>query len=96
MQANKSLVLTAQAAFNCCGCLIEAGFANQVGVKSSCVRWQRGVSCSASLLIVAFGVPQHNSGVSLAKTGISFKVFCPKLRIFLAIYMYCHKAIFML
>jgi hypothetical protein len=30
---NKSLSLTAQAAFNCCECLIGAGFAGQVTVK---------------------------------------------------------------
>ncbi len=29
---------------NCGECLIETGFASQVGVKSSCIRWWSGVS----------------------------------------------------
>jgi hypothetical protein len=32
--ANKALVLTAKAAFNCFKCLVEVGLAGQVGVKS--------------------------------------------------------------
>jgi hypothetical protein len=61
--SNKSLVLTAQAGFNGDGCLVGVGLVSEVGVKSSCVRWRGGVSCSASLLIVALYVPQHNSSV---------------------------------
>jgi hypothetical protein len=40
---NKSLVLTAKAAFNYLECLVVAGLAGQVGVKSKCVCWWRGV-----------------------------------------------------
>jgi len=54
---NKALVWTAQAAFYCCGCRFEVGLASQVGVKSSCVCWQRGVLYSPLLLIGGVLVP---------------------------------------
>jgi len=40
----RSLVPTAQVAFNCDRCLIEAGIAGQVAVKSTYVHWRGGVS----------------------------------------------------
>ena len=54
---NKAPVWTAKAALFDCGCLIEVGFASQVGVKSSCVCWWRGVSYNLLLLIGGVFVP---------------------------------------
>ena len=47
---------SAKVALFCFECRIEASLADQVGVKSGCVRWRSGVPCKTSLLVVKFGV----------------------------------------
>jgi len=54
---NKALVWTAQAALFCWRCLIEVGLAGQIGVKSGCACWRRGVLYSPLLLIGGVFVP---------------------------------------
>jgi hypothetical protein len=61
---------SAKAAFNSCGCLVEAGLAGQVGVKSGCVRWRGGVSCRTSPLSVRFVVRRVNGQRYMATRSI--------------------------
>jgi hypothetical protein len=76
---NKSLYASAQAAFNCGGCLIEASFASQVRVKPRYIRLRSGVSCKASLLIAAlfmrrvYSSVTDNSNVSLVIVTVLYR-----------------------